>query len=245
MREVPLDDQREALQFAQELFAGRIDLLILLTGVGTRTLVQALAKRYPQPEIVQALSNVVLVARGPKPIIALKELGLKPTIAVPEPNTWRDILATLDAQRPVRGLRIAVQEYGSSNEQLLEGLRMRGAAVIRVPVYRWALPEDIGPLRHAIQTICDGKADVLLFTSAMQVDHVLQVANDMGLEAAFRRATQRCVVASVGPVCAEELTHFGLAVDLQPSHPHMASLVTEASRRSRAILTQKRAAKND
>ena len=36
MREVPLTDQREAFAFGETLLAGDWDVLILLTGVGTR-----------------------------------------------------------------------------------------------------------------------------------------------------------------------------------------------------------------
>ena len=203
MREVPLEDQHEAFRFAERLFASTIDVLILLTGVGTRILVQALSTRYPRPGILQALSTITLIVRGPKPIVALAELGLQPSITVPEPNTWRDLLNTLDAQVQVKGLRIAVQEYGHSNEELLEGLATRGAEMIRVPVYQWALPEDVGPLRQAVTTICHEQAEGLLLTSAIQVQHVLQIAKTMGVEARFRAAAQRCVIASVGPMCTE------------------------------------------
>ncbi len=240
MREVALDDQQEAFRFAKRLFAGTIDVLILLTGVGTRALVEALSTKYPTSDIVHAFSKIPLVVRGPKPIVALTELGLKPTITVPEPNTWRDILATLDTQWPVKGKRVAVQEYGTSNQALLEGLAARGAEIVRVPVYRWALPEDVGPLRNAVQAICDQRADVLLFTAAIQIQHVLQIAKAMGVEAVFQSAVQRCVIASVGPICTDALTRHGFQVDIEPAHPKMGSLLSEAGRQSRSLLQRKR-----
>ena len=240
MREIPLQDQQEAFHFATRLFTGTIDVLILLTGVGTRALVEALSTKYPKSDIVHAFSKIPLVVRGPKPIVALMELGLKPAITVPEPNTWRDILATLDAKMPVQGKRVAVQEYGTSNQALLEGLAARGAEIVRVPVYRWALPEDVGPLRNAVQAICDQRADVFLFTSAIQIQHVLQITKAMGLDAAFRSAVQRCIIASVGPICTEALTQHGFQVDIEPVHPKMGSLLAAASRKSRAILQHKR-----
>ncbi|PIQ83630.1 MAG: uroporphyrinogen III synthase HEM4 [Candidatus Omnitrophica bacterium CG11_big_fil_rev_8_21_14_0_20_63_9] len=240
MREVPLEDQREALQFAQRLFDGTIDVVILLTGVGTRVLLHTLLKRSPLPELAQALGRVGLVARGPKPIVALTEFGLKPTLIVPEPNTWREILATLDAHLPVTGRRVAVQEYGVSNPELLDGLASRGAEVLRVPVYQWALPEDLEPLQQAVRAICAGEADVLLFTSATQLEHVMRVAKTMKLDDAYRQAARRCVIASVGPMCTEALTRRGFPVDLEPAHPKLGSLLAEAARSSRAILQRKR-----
>lgn len=241
MREVPLEDQREALQFAQRLFDGTIDVVILLTGVGTRVLIHTLLKQSPLPELVRVLGGVGLVARGPKPIVALTEFGLKPTLIVPEPNTWRDILTTLDAHLPVAGRRVAVQEYGVSNPELLDGLSVRGAEVVRVPVYQWALPEDLEPLQQTIRAICAGEADVLLFTSATQLAHVLRVAEMMGAGDAYRQAARRCVIASIGPICTEALTRHGFPVDLEPSHPKLGSLLAEAARSSRQVLAHKRA----
>ena len=240
MREVPLEDQAEAFQFAQRLLAGTIDVLILMTGVGTRTLLEALSTKYPRQDLVRALFAITLVARGPKPIIALGEAGLKPTVTVPEPNTWKDILAALDAHGPLASKRVAVQEYGVTNDAFLKALIERSAEVIRVPVYRWALPEDLGPLRQAVRTICDGRADILLFTSATQLDHLMQVTQQLGLDASFRAAAAQCVIGSIGPVCSEALARHKLQIDLEPAHPHMGSLLSEAARKSRELLQRKR-----
>ncbi len=129
MREIPLADQHEALAFGEALLAGDQDVLILLTGVGTRLLIATLTARWPREEVVVALGRLTLVCRGPKPIAALKEVGLVPTLAVPEPNTWRDVLSELDHKLSIGGKRVAVQEYGVRNEELLAGLRQRGAHV--------------------------------------------------------------------------------------------------------------------
>src|SRR5438094_9843817 len=123
MREIPLEDNHAVFRFGDQLLARQFDMVILLTGVGTRTMVEALKTRQPLDTIKAALARVSLVARGPKPIAALKELGLTPEIAVPEPNTWRDILQALDARKTLSGLRIAVREYRVSSAELLEGLR--------------------------------------------------------------------------------------------------------------------------
>jgi uroporphyrinogen-III synthase len=240
MREIPLSQNTEALAFGDRLLAGQFDMVVLLTGVGTRTLVEILRTRHPLEAIKAALGRVVLVARGPKPIAALKELGLTPQISVPEPNTWRDLLDALDRSKPVAGLRIAVQEYGVSNPELLEGLSARGAAVTRVPVYRWALPEDTGPLRQVIDAILAGQVDVLLITNAAQVEHVVHLVSQSGQLDAFRRAVNRMVVGSIGPIAGERLRSEGLPVDLEPSHPKMGILVKETSEHAHAILAKKR-----
>ena len=89
LREVPLDENRTAVEFIAELQRGQVDFLLLLTGVGTRTLVAAAETHYPREEILSAFRKTRLVARGPKPVAALRELGLRPDITVPAPNTWR------------------------------------------------------------------------------------------------------------------------------------------------------------
>src|ERR1035441_2090534 len=66
MREAPLELNEAAFQFAERLFAGEFDMMILLTGVGTRLLHQALSTRYPPERFAEALRRITVVARGPK-----------------------------------------------------------------------------------------------------------------------------------------------------------------------------------
>lgn len=240
MREVPLEDNREALQFGERLLADQVDMLILMTGVGLETLIGVLKTRHPLEPITEALKRITLVARGPKPVAVLKQLGLTPTLTVPEPNTWRDLLQTLDANSPVLGLRVALQEYGASNAELLEELRERGATLSRVPVYRWALPENLDQLREALGIILAGQVDVLLITNAVQVDHVMQVLTRDGRVEPFKQAMKRMVVASVGPTASERLRHYGWPVDVEPSHPKMGTLVKETAEQAATILGTKR-----
>jgi uroporphyrinogen-III synthase len=239
LREVA-DVDREALAgFGRDLRAGRVDVVVFLTGVGTRALVAALADELPAAEFAERLSGIVTVARGPKPLAALRELGVTPTVAVPEPNTWRELLAALDARVSLRGKTVVVQEYGERNPELLAALEARGATVRPLPVYRWALPEELGPLREAVRRLCAAEVDVALFTSASQVDHLLEVAR--GREAELVSSFSRVVVASIGPICSERLRRAGIDVDLEPQPPKMGPLVLAAAERSAEILRRKRA----
>ncbi len=243
MREIPLEDNPEAFHFGEQLLAGAFDMVILLTGVGTRTLVEVLQTRHPLDRIKTALAQVSLVARGPKPIAALKQLGLTPEISVPEPNTWRDILRALDARKKVAGLRIAVQEYGVSNAELLEELKERGAVISRVPVYRWALPEDTALLRRVLDEILAGNVAVLLITNAIQVEHVMKLLEQNRRAEEFQQALRQMVVASIGQIASERLRSYSLPVDLEPSHSKMGILVKEASEKAGAMLQGKRPAR--
>ena len=244
MREVPLASNTEAVAFARALAADGFDIVIFLTGVGARTLARVAETVYPLDQYAAALRRVAIIARGPKPVAALKELGVPVALAVPEPNTWRDLLRILDEKvnvLPVRGRRLALQEYGSTNSQLLSGLRDRGAQVTRVPVYQWALPEDTKPLREAIEKIVAHQIDMALFTTSVQVVHLMKVAAEMNLEQAVRHAFARIVVGSIGPVTSEQLHEEGFAPDLEASHPKMGFLVNEAARSGVPLCLQKRA----
>lgn len=240
MREVPLRENRAALELLPQIEAGRFDMLILMTGVGTKALNEILLTQFAQERIVAGLKQLQLVARGPKPTAVLKELGLQAALTVPEPNTWREILSTLDPAVDLRGKRIAIQEYGIANPELIAALEHRGALVTSIPIYRWALPEDLAPLRGAIDTIIGGAADVALFTNGAQVDHLTQVAGVDNRADALRQGFKKIVIGSVGPVCTQVLRQSGIEPDIEPVHPKMGALIAEVAARAPELLTKKR-----
>lgn len=243
MREVPLETNTEALAYARTLFAGGFQMVIFLTGVGTRALARVVETIYPLDQYLAELRKIAIVARGPKPAAVLREWNVPIAVTPPEPNTWRELLRALDenaAAFPLKGRRVAVQEYGVSNADLLAGLVERGAQVTSVPVYEWALPADISLLRSAIAAIARNEIDVILFTTGTQADHLLQTAAEMNQEDALRRALSRMLVASIGPTTSERLRECGIAPDMEPTHPKMGYLVSEAAERSAEILRRKR-----
>ena len=242
MREVPLSDQHDVFVFGDQLLGSGCDIIVLLTGVGTRFVVDVLSTRVAQTEVVAALGRARLVCRGPKPVAVLKSLGLKPTLVAPEPNTWQDLLQLLDQQLPVRGRDVYVQEYGRSNPALLEGLRERGATVRTVAVYAWGMPDDPAPLSAAVDLLCDGGADVLLMTSGQQLEHLFAIAAQRGRDEVLREALRaRVLCASIGPVTSEGLVARGLAADLTPVHPKMGHLVAAVASEGPGLLAAKRA----
>ena len=243
MREVPLEENADVLRFGERLLAGEFDMVILLTGVGTRFMLKVLDTRWPRVQILAALGKTITVVRGPKPLAVLRENNLQPTLAVPEPNTWRDLIKALDdLGRSLTGTSVAVQEYGVPNVELLKAIEARGASVTRVPVYQWRLPEDTGPLTDAVRAILRGEVDVVLFTNAVQVDHVMQMTERVGGADRLRQVLEKVVVAAVGPIVAERLRSYELPVDFEPSHPKMGIHVKETSERAAELLLRKRAA---
>src|ERR1700683_3451154 len=244
MCEVPLEDNRAALDFGARLLAAEFEIVILLTGIGTRTLFGAMETRYPLADLVAALGKTIIVVRGPKPAKAVRDLGLEPALLTPEPNTWRALLADLSNRTNRAGKKVAVQEYGVSNQDLIAGLDARGAIVTTVPVYRWTLPTDRRPVLAALKAIASGQADVALFTSATQAVNVLQLAEAAGIVAEVRRGFAAMAIGSIGPVCSAELSSNGIDVDFEPEHSRLGHLIKEAAQKSRAILDVKRKAQS-
>jgi uroporphyrinogen-III synthase len=232
---IPLQGNSAVFRFGVKLILNQLDILILMTGVGTKALLEILQTRYPLAEIIDALKKTIIVTRGPKPLAILKTLGVEANITVPEPNTWHDVIATLDYYRPVQGLKIAIQEYGVSKPDMIQDLQKRGADVFSVPVYRWALPEDTAPLHSAITEVVNGRIDAMVITNAAQVDHVMQLAEQDQKTDLFRESCKKIVLASIGPTASEGLKHYDLPVDFEPSHPKMGVLVKELSEQIHAL----------
>jgi uroporphyrinogen-III synthase len=244
MREVPIESNAEAVKFIDDLVAGEFDVVVLLTGVGARVLLDIVQRvQGTRKRLIDALTEAVVVCRGPKPLAVMREVGVPVFLTAPEPNTWRELLGALDAKKSelsLEGLNVAVQEYGASNPDLLRGLEGRGARVTPVPVYQWALPEDVEPLRTAARAVASGELDVVLFTTATQAVHLMKIADELQLGDRVLAGLQRMVVASIGPTTSEELRSRGIPIDLESSHPKMGFLVREAAEQSPEMLARKR-----
>ncbi len=238
--EAPLALGPELLAFIDALRAGAIDGLLVLTGAGQRKLVQLVSPRMTVAELAERMRATLVAARGPKAVRALREIGVSPQVTAPEPHTWQTLLASLAAHTDLAGKRLALQQYGVPHEQLTQALVQRGAQVMQVPVYRWQLPDDLGPLERVIEEICAGSVEVVLFTSAPQAGSLLEVARRMGREDALRAALRGCALGSVGPSCTEGMRNLELTPDFEPAHSKMGHLVLEAARRARGLLEAKR-----
>jgi uroporphyrinogen-III synthase len=234
LREAPLPTSPQAHELGRHLEAGTVAVVILTTGVGTRALARALAEVCPR--FAELLARTAVVARGPKPLAALRELGVASAHPVRGPFTWREVLGVVDSLGTPAGGLVAVQEYGIPVPALAEGLAQRGHRVLMVPVYRWALPDDPRALVEAARAITRGDVEVALFTNAAQVEHLFRI----GDADVARGALARMVVASVGPVTSEALEAHGVAPDLEASPPKMGPLVALVAARAREILAAKR-----
>ncbi len=238
VQEIPYEQNPEAFDFAEKLLAGKIDAVIFMTGVGTRYLMKVLENKFSKSLLTEALKKTTLVARGPKSVQALREMGLVSAVTVPEPNTWREILNEID-ENP-RGVElenktVAVQEYGESNPAFIAALKKRGSRVVQIPVYRWALPQNRQPIEEAVQKIIAGEAQAVVLTSAIQIKHALKVASELGVEDAFRSALKKTMLVSIGPTTTEALREAGFSVGFEPTHPKMGTLAKELSEQAATL----------
>jgi uroporphyrinogen decarboxylase len=240
MREVPLAENPDAVDFAHRLMSGEIDIVLLLTGVGIRYLIAQIERHVDRKRFLEALSDVTTIVRGPKPLAVLKEFDIQPTIRVPEPNTWREVLQTIDQHVPVANQTVGLQEYGLPNTSLQAGLEARGARVRRLKVYSWDFPENSEPLADNVRAITAGQIDVVLFTSAHQVVNLLRMADTMSVSHALHSALKNVVVGSIGPTTSEMLAECDIHVDFEPEHSKMGQLVVAAAEKSGDLLRQKR-----
>ena len=242
MREAPLESHRQALEFADGLMQGNYDLVIFLTGVGVRALLDIVAARHNREDFLQALRSVRVAARGPKPQAALRDVRVPISVVAAEPSTWREMLSALQTEfgDTLATMRVAVQEYGASNPEFLSALNELCAEVTKVPVYQWTLPEDVRPLRECVLGIARGTVDVVLFMTAVQVIHLFQIAEQMNCQQDLREGLAKMVVVSIGPTTSEELAHYGIKPDFEPSRPKMGFIVNEAAQYSGKLLSEKR-----
>ena len=239
VKERAVDDEGAAIRFVEQLEAGQFDMVICMTAVGLTMLRDTAATQMPLERLSAALGRATIVSRGPKPVGVLKPLGVPIHVIIPEPNTWKEIVDVV-ALREER--RIAVQEYGRPNLEMNRALEELGAVVSPVALYRWELPDDLEPLREAARLLAKRECDVVLFTSSIQLDHLMEIARGLGVESDVRESLSgHAVLASIGPVMTSALVAQGYPPDIIPKHPKMWSLVKAASEDAAELLLRKRA----
>ena len=235
VKERALDDPGEAMRFVERLEAGEFDMVICMTGSGIAFLRDTLSAHMPAERLGAALRRATIVSRGPKPVGILRTLAVPVQVMIGEPNTWKEIVAAV-AARPER--RVAVQEYGRPNAEMNAALEALGATVAPIALYRWELPDDLAPLREAARRLAAGQIDVVLFTSSIQLDHLFEIARELGVEGVVKKALAGGVaVASVGPVMTASLEAQGIVPAIIPLHPKMPALVKAAAEQCGAVLS--------
>jgi uroporphyrinogen-III synthase len=198
----------------RELIAGRFGTVVLMTGEAVRRLLGFAERAGLRDEYVAALGRARTVTRGPKPVRALKELGLAPSKVAAAPTT-EGVIATL-REEPLAGQTVGVTLFGDANPVLEQFLTGTGAAVRTVLAYVFAPAADDERVVELIRRLEAGAVDVVVFTSSPQVERLAKVAGRRGLEEALLRGLGRTRVAAVGPVVADDLRRHGAPVHVCP-----------------------------
>jgi uroporphyrinogen-III synthase len=227
LREEPSQDPMATAAFVDRLVADPPTLVVFQTGVGARALFAAVDEIGRSGELRALLAAATVAVRGPKPTAVLRELDVRVDRRAAEPYTTAELLDTI-ADVQIADRAVAVQHYGEPNAELVASLRSRGARVVEAEPYHWSLPADLAPLEALLRDLPNGGVDAVVVTSQVQVRHLFQVAERLGLRADLPAVlAARTVVAAVGPVAARALRDHGVRVDLEPSHPKMGPLVRE------------------
>ena len=226
LQEIYLKDSPEVRQLVQDICSGTVEVVVLLTGVGTRALIETAAAMDRQEEFLRCLDQRMVIARSPKPARVLRQHNIHIDIMPPEPFTSEDLIDAV-GDVDLQNKELAVQAYGSPNGFLTNGLSELGARVREVTLYNWGMPEDLGPVADLIDDLGKGKINAVAFTSQPQAGNLMAIAAQTGNEETLRECLNgpSVIVASVGPVCTRGLSRVGINVDVEPDHPHMGNLI--------------------
>jgi uroporphyrinogen-III synthase len=195
------------------VIGGGLDDVVLMTGEGLRRLRGFAQRAGTEPAFIAALRGLRKVTRGPKPVRALREIGLDADFAAATPTT-EGVIATLRTL-DLRDRRVGLQLYPeNAHQELLAFLAEAGAAADPVLPYVYGPAAGDQQVVDVIDAMAAGAVDVIAFTSAPQVRRLRDVAAARRAEARLDEALARTKVASVGPVVAAELRRAGARIDI-------------------------------
>ncbi|MDX6257189.1 MAG: uroporphyrinogen-III synthase [Frankiales bacterium] len=226
IRIIPLADDTELRKATERCLTAPLDIVIATTGIGFRGWMDAAEAWDLAEPLIAAIDRSTVLARGPKAKGAIRASGLREAWS-PESESSSEVLDHLVTNFDLEGKRVAVQLHGEPLPDLVQTLRMAGAEVIEVPVYRWVRPADEAPLRRLVETVAEGAVDCVAFTSAPAASSFLQTAHELGIADAVQDAlSHRVVAACVGPVTAGPLLREDIPV-IQPDRGRLGALVRE------------------
>ena len=225
LQEVPDIDVQALRSLLMRWRTDPFKICIFQTGVGTKALFSAADAADLTADLKAPLAASRVVVRGPKPVGELNARGIRIDIRAAVPFTTEMVLAAL-ADEPVAGVSILVQRYGEENRALCSGLEARGASVLEIATYRWALPADTQPLSRLLDALSQGRVDAVVFTSAVQIHNLYSIAQQAGSAAELANNLNRSIVASIGPVCSRALRGYGVAPTLEANPPKLGPLLT-------------------
>ena len=225
LAEVPDVDPSFVKRLIEDLREKPAKLVIFQTGVGTQALFAATDRLGITDDFLEMLAATTVAVRGPKPSAALRARHVRIDLPAGDPFTTHEVLDAVQSVA-VDGARVVVQRYGATNLELEERLKARGADVVEIPTYRWALPANTQPLIDLIDKLSRHEVDAVAFTNAAQVRNLFAIASSLGRSDSLRDDLAQTLVASIGPVASSALREFGLSANLEASPPKLGPLVS-------------------
>jgi uroporphyrinogen-III synthase len=207
-------DPSPVVAWLQELTSDQFHFVVFFTGEGVRRLLDQAERARLRPSVLEALRKTRIVTRGPKPVRALRDVGLTPTLVAQSPTT-EGVIEALRPQ-PLRGQVVGVQLYSEDNPPLRQFLDAAGAAMHAVLPYRYAPAADASRVAELIRKMERAEVDWLIITSSPQVERLFEVAEKDELADALKRGLERVRVAAIGPVAAAAVRRHGGIVTLCP-----------------------------
>jgi len=222
LEEKPVENREELESFVKQVTSGKLDAMIFLTGVGARFLISASESIGLKNQFLEALNKLTIVVRGPKPVAALRQFGVRVDV-IPENPTTEGVIEALRTQS-LQDRRVGVQLYGTPNPQFISSLESRGAVVMAVQVYAYGAAADTSAVNALISKIMNDEIQVIAFTSGPQVRMLLDLARQLGRSEDVIAKLQDTVIASVGEVTSRALEEQGLVPKIVPKQPKMGAL---------------------
>lgn len=229
LSEIPEVDHARIGRLIGEMETRPPKAAIFQTGVGTQALFSAADSLGLTSKFLALLAKCIVAARGPKPTGVLRSRAVRIDRNAKEPFTTTEVLDSIQDVL-LRGERVLVQRYGETNVELEKALQSKGAEVVEIPTYRWALPETTGPLEQLIDALERRQVDATVFTSASQAHNLFALAEKLGRSGALAAHLNLTLVASIGPVCSAALGKHGVKVALEASPPKLGPLVAALDR---------------
>ncbi len=233
----PTDCERDLANVLDEFGQHAHRAAVFSTGQGVRLIFDVAERMDRLVALRQVLSQSQIVCRGPKPTAALKVLGFKDMVVVPEPFTTTELvrtLGTLDlAQR-----HVLVVHDGEINVSVVHALEQARATVHSIQLYTWAIPDDLGPARELLGEMLARRIDAIAFTNKMQVRHLIDLAEGCNVrDEVIGVMRNGIVIAAVGPTCAAALRDYGIEPTVVPSNPKMGPMVLGLARHLSSIVS--------
>lgn len=201
----------------RRFIAQPFDDLVLMTGEGLRRIMTVVRRTGLEPEFIAALGKARKFARGPKPVRALRELGLEAQEITETPTS--EGIAGMLGKHDLKGRRVGLQLYPDRDHtKLIAAIKALGAEIDTVLPYIYDPQAAEGSIITAIDEMASGRVDAIALTSSGQVRRLMDTAKAHNCEDRLRQGLERTPIASVGPVVSDELGNYGLRASIYPDN---------------------------